>query len=617
MKKNKFPKVSMQTDLEATPKNHSEKRRLGKFRSEKLLSGKHNSGSNQSGKNHSGKIKMGIRAKINTCIVGILIVSILLLFILTINSYRYSQQYAGVLDNISAVSSIKNITYQISTSIINNCNYGNGSVADSGYNEQIEEVLALLEPISDNIGLDYPQNQRFLGLFEAQVSRFISHYNDLLEVCPETFSKDGIPLAKELSSDSEFISISAEQLLSVEIPRSKTVSENIQKSFQQMIILMVIAIVLTAVIAIVVTISLAGNITKPIKKLQKGLEDIADGDLTIDKVYSKSNDEIGHASDAFNKMSDSLIQIISKVKSGTTDLNSSVSSVNESVGENVAGSENIAAAITELLSAMEKQQDEMNHMLTMSSEMDSISKQVADEVKKIQSSAGESMQNASDGMAKMVAYVEQMDEVNHSMEEMREVFVTFGESTQQMSVILDSIIEIASQTNLLSLNASIEAARAGEMGRGFAVVATEIRKLADDSSLAAAKIGDIIKKIESEVSELSDKMAICLTQLEKSNQLTNDTKDSFSIIQSGTVEVESNVEHIMSKISALSTAIGDTVVRMNNVGSSSESNVSEVNQISTIVVQQEENLCTVSEAMAKILVLASDLEDLAANFRLQ
>ena len=92
-------------------------------------------------------------------------------------------------------------------------------------------------------------------------------------------------------------------------------------------------------------------------------------------------------------MSDNLTQIISKVKAGTSDLNSSVSSVNESVGENVAGSENIAAAVAELLSAMEKQQDEINHMLVMSDEMDAISKQVADEAKKIQGSAGESKKN--------------------------------------------------------------------------------------------------------------------------------------------------------------------------------------------------------------------------------
>ena len=380
---------------------------------------------------------------------------------------------------------------------------------------------------------------------------------------------------------------------------------------------MIIAIIFVCILSAFVALTLANSITKPMRKLQEKLTSIADGDLTSEKLMVKSKDEIGHAANAFNKMSDNLTQIISKVKAGTSDLNSSVSSVNESVGENVAGSENIAAAVADLLSAMEKQQDEINHLLVMSGEMDAISKQVADEAKKIQGSAGESKKNASDGMTKMVAYVDQMSEVNHSMEEMREVFVTFGESTKQMSMILESIIEIASQTNLLSLNASIEAARAGEMGRGFAVVATEIRKLADDSSLAATKIGDVIHKIEDEVSLLSSKMSICLSQLEKSNQLTNETKDSFSVIQSGTIEVETNVEQIMTKISTLSSEIDDTVKRMNNIGASSETNVSEVNEISTIVVQQEENLSVVSEAMANILVLASDLEDLASNFRLK
>ena len=73
----------------------------------------------------------------------------------------------------------------------------------------------------------------------------------------------------------------------------------------------------------------------------------------------------------------------------------------------------------------------------------------------------------------------------------------------------------------------------------------------------------------------------------------------------------------MTKISTLSSEIDDTVKRMNNIGASSETNVSEVNEISTIVVQQEENLSVVSEAMANILVLASDLEDLASNFSLK
>ena len=571
---------------------------------------------NEAGKKPVEKVPLSIRVKINFCILLILILSMQLMIFLATKSNKYSQQYAGVLDNITEITAIKAGSYQIGASIISDCNFGS-SVESCGYTEQIDQMVSSLDTILTNIGDDYPQNVQIFGMFKTDVMRFSDHYNELLTMCPEYFSLEGSALAKELATDATFISNSADQLLSVEIPRSSTVKDNIQISFQRVLVGMIIAIIFVCILSAFVALTLANSITKPMRKLQEKLTSIADGDLTSEKLMVKSKDEIGHAANAFNKMSDNLTQIISKVKAGTSDLNSSVSSVNESVGENVAGSENIAAAVAELLSAMEKQQDEINHMLVMSDEMDAISKQVADEAKKIQGSAGESKKNASDGMTKMVAYVDQMSEVNHSMEEMREVFVTFGESAKQMSMILESIIEIASQTNLLSLNASIEAARAGEMGRGFAVVATEIRKLADDSSLAATKIGDIIHKIEDEVSLLSSKMSICLSQLEKSNQLTNETKDSFSVIQSGTIEVETNVEQIMTKISTLSSEIDDTVKRMNNIGASSETNVSEVNEISTIVVQQEENLSVVSEAMANILVLASDLEDLASNFSLK
>lgn len=92
--------------------------------------------------------------------------------------------------------------------------------------------------------------------------------------------------------------------------------------------------------------------------------------------------------------------------------------------------------------------------------------------------------------------------INQSSEKMREM----GEQTRQIDAILGTIDEIASQTNLLSLNAAIEAARAGEHGKGFSIVADEVRKLAEKSSLAAKEIAALVARIEKSANEATSAM---------------------------------------------------------------------------------------------------------------
>lgn len=248
--------------------------------------------------------------------------------------------------------------------------------------------------------------------------------------------------------------------------------------------------------------------------------------------------------------------------------------------------------------------------------MGEIAGKVADYAEAIHGNAGKTRDNARDGMQKIVAYVEQMQKVNSSMRVMESVFASFGENTKGMTEALESISSIASQTNLLSLNASIEAARAGEAGKGFAVVATEIRNLADDSQAAAAHIGKMIEAVSTQADQMTARLRESLDQLEKGNQMTGEAKESFEIITAGTDEVGNSVEDIIKGVEVLSDRIREAMESMGTIKDAADGNVTEINEVSAVVAEQSANLEEVSEAMDKLLALTDDVEGLVEEFKI-
>lgn len=335
-------------------------------------------------------------------------------------------------------------------------------------------------------------------------------------------------------------------------------SSDKNKDTVEIVMWMTVISVVSLIIIIICLISVLSKMLKPIQGVVKAAQDIAEGNLDI-TINVESDDEIGILAEAFSKTISILKEVIQDVgyllgemangnfdvhshsresyvgdfapllesvrkikvdlSSTLTEINSASNDVSTAAGQMAEGATALAEGATEQASAIEE---------------------LLATVEDVTNGAIDSAKQADTASVSMKAIGTQADESSRQMQQLMEAMERISKNSNEIGMIIGTIQEIASQINLLSLNASIEAARAGDAGRGFAVVANEVGNLAEQSADAVKNTRALIEAAIREVKAGMD--------------VSNETAESLYKVRDDVLKIVDLVENAgeVSKAQAVS-----------------------------------------------------------------
>jgi len=397
---------------------------------------------------------------------------------------------------------------------------------------------------------------------------------------------------------------------------------------------------------------------------------MANNDFSCGIQPKSDQDELGQS---FQRMTHNLKQIINLITTSTQNLSAAsvqlaaaagqagqatgqisttiqqvamgINQQTESIGKTAASAEQMSRAIAGVARGAEDQSQAVTRASEITERINRAIEQVAGNARTVSERAANASEAARSGSLTVELTLEGMANIRSRVGVSAEKVQEMGRRSEQIGAIVETIDDIATQTNLLALNAAIEAARAGEHGKGFAVVADEVRKLAERSSNATKEIGGLIKGIQSTVREAVKAMdegarevQNGVTRANEAGQALNTILDASEAVHKQAQEARKAAEDVRMASNELVNAIDSvsTVVEGNakatelmtsnanevtesveSIASVSEENSAAVEQVSASTEEMSAQVEEVNASAESLADMAKDLKEVVEQFKLE
>lgn len=360
----------------------------------------------------------------------------------------------------------------------------------------------------------------------------------------------------------------------------------------------------------------SNHISQPIKRIAESARRVAAGELSLDGLRIKNRDEIGELAKDFNTMNGNIVALVGQVANNADNVSAASRALQSSIDETTQASRQIAESTQRITSGIETQAASTEQSSRAMEDMARGIGQIAATSTAAHETSISSKLEAEQGYEVLQSSIAKMGTVEDAIIGISKVMDTLNERSAEIGGIVTAMTEIASQTSLLSLNASIEAARAGEQGKGFAVVALEVKKLAELSRSSSEQIQALVGQVQADIATASEATGTGLDEFKQGLTAMEAGGRSFAGIVEASRQVVEQIQESSAAAEEMSASTEEIYASLQELDRLAGRSAENSETISAATEEQIAVMEQIAHSSRSLSEMAEELKEAAHRFRI-